>query len=98
MSSGRFATAVGVFISGALFVALDSSYPMVRAFGALIDALGMIAIWFAPDTSGNSLDDQPRYETTPGNVVRWSECLATDHRQPGKLNGNTSSLFWPESR
>jgi len=57
MNSGRFATAIGVFISGALFVALDSSYPMVGAFGVLIYALGMIAIWFAPDTSRMNLDD-----------------------------------------
>jgi len=55
MNSGRFATAVGVFISGALFAALGGSYPMVGAFGALIYALGMIAIWFAPDTSGKNL-------------------------------------------
>ena len=57
MNSGRVATAVGVFISGALFAALGGSYPMVGAFGALIYALGMIAIWFAPDTSGKSLED-----------------------------------------
>jgi hypothetical protein len=30
---------------------------MVGAFGALIYALGMIAIWFAPDTSGKSLEE-----------------------------------------
>ena len=57
MNSGRFATAVGVFISGALFAALGGSYPMVGAFGALIYALGMIAIWFAPNTRGKNLDD-----------------------------------------
>ena len=57
MNSGRFATAVGVFISGALFAALGGSYPMVGAFGALIYALGMIAIWFAPDTSGKNLEN-----------------------------------------
>jgi MFS family permease len=57
MNSGRFATAIGVFISGALFAALGGSYPMVGAFGALIYALGMIAIWFAPDTSGKNLEN-----------------------------------------
>jgi hypothetical protein len=57
MNSGRFATAVGVFISGALFAALHGSYPMVGAFGALIYALGMFAVWFAPDTGGKDLDD-----------------------------------------
>jgi len=57
MNSGRFATAVGVLFSGILFAALGGSYPMVGAFGALIYALGMIAIWFAPDTSGKNLED-----------------------------------------
>jgi MFS family permease len=57
MNSGRFATAIGVFISGALFAALGGSYPMVGAFGALIYSLGMIAIWFAPDTSRKNLED-----------------------------------------
>jgi MFS family permease len=57
MNSGRFATAIGVFISGALFAVLGGSYPMVGAFGALIYALGMIAIWFAPDASGKNLED-----------------------------------------
>lgn len=57
MNTGRFATAVGVFISGALFAALGGSYPLVGAFGALIYALGMIAIWFAPDTSDKNLED-----------------------------------------
>lgn len=57
MNSGRFATAVGVLISGVLFAALGGSYPMVGAFGALIYALGMIAIWFAPDTSGRNLEE-----------------------------------------
>jgi MFS family permease len=57
MNFGRFATAAGVLIAGALFTALGGSYPLVGAFGALIYALGMIAIWFAPDTSYTSLED-----------------------------------------
>jgi hypothetical protein len=57
MNSGRFATAFGVFVSGALFAALGGGYPLVGAFGALVYSLGMIAIWFAPDTSGKDLDD-----------------------------------------
>jgi len=57
MNSGRFATAIGVLVSGILFAALGGSYPMVGAFGALIYALGMIAIWFAPDTRSKNLDD-----------------------------------------
>ncbi len=57
MNSGRFATAFGVLFSGALFVALGGSYPMVGAFGALVYATGAIAIWFAPETSGKDLED-----------------------------------------
>lgn len=57
MNTGRFATALGVFISGALFAALGGSYPMVGTFGALIYALGMIAIWFAPNTTNMNLED-----------------------------------------
>ena len=57
MNAGRFATAVGVLISGVLFAALGGSYPTVGAFGAFIYALGMVAVWFAPDTSGKSLEE-----------------------------------------
>jgi MFS family permease len=57
MNTGRFATALGVLVSGALFAALGGSYPTVGTFGALIYALGAIAIWFAPDTSRKDLED-----------------------------------------
>jgi predicted MFS family arabinose efflux permease len=57
MNSGRFATAIGVFITGAAFSIMGGSYPAVGAVGALIYALGMIAIWFAPDTGRKNLDD-----------------------------------------
>ena len=57
MNSGRFATAVCVLISGFLFSALGASYPMVGAFGALVYALGMVAIWFAPAVGRKDLDD-----------------------------------------
>lgn len=55
MNFGRFGTAAGVLISGALFSLLGGSYPLVGAFGALIYAVGMIAIWAAPDTGGQDL-------------------------------------------
>lgn len=57
MNFGRFATAIGVFVAGALFSKLGGSFPLVGAFGALIYALGMGAIWLAPDTSKTSLED-----------------------------------------
>jgi MFS family permease len=56
MNTGRFATALGVLLSGVLFATLGGSYPTIGSFGAAIYALGAIAIWFAPDTSRAELD------------------------------------------
>jgi len=56
-NSGRFATAVGVMMAGMLFTSLGGNYPKVGALCATIYALGMIAIWWAPDTSRKSLDE-----------------------------------------
>lgn len=54
---GRFATAAGLFFAGALVELFGGDYSRVGATMALIYALGMIAIWFAPDTTNKSLDD-----------------------------------------
>ena len=54
---GRFATAVGVLAAGGLFTAFGGSYPAVGATCGLIYALGLIAIWWAPDTTGRQLKD-----------------------------------------
>jgi MFS family permease len=48
---GRFATAVGVFVAGALFTAMDGSYPRVGATCGLVYLLGLIAIRWAPEAS-----------------------------------------------
>jgi len=56
-NSGRFATAGGVMVAGMLFTALGGDYAKVGALCALIYALGMVAIWWAPDTSRKSLDE-----------------------------------------
>ncbi|MBI5684123.1 MAG: MFS transporter [Verrucomicrobia bacterium] len=56
-NSGRFATAAGVMVAGMLFTALGGDYAKVGALCALIYALGMVAIWWAPDTGGRTLDD-----------------------------------------
>jgi SHS family sialic acid transporter-like MFS transporter len=53
---GRFATAGGVLAAGFVFTAFDGSYPSVGAAAALIYGLGIFVIWFAPDTSKQSLD------------------------------------------
>jgi hypothetical protein len=52
---GRFATAGGVLVAGAIFSALDGSYPAVGATAALIYGLGVFAIWLAPETAKQSL-------------------------------------------
>jgi MFS family permease len=57
MNTGRFATAAGVLMAGLLFTALGGSYPVIGTFAAFIYALGMIAIFWAPDTTGKNLED-----------------------------------------
>lgn len=52
---GRFATAAGVLGAGALFTAFHGSYPAVGAAAALIYGVGVVVIWWAPDTSQRSL-------------------------------------------
>ena len=52
---GRFATALGVLASGALFAALGGSYPKVGATCGLIYLLGIIVIRWAPDTTRSTL-------------------------------------------
>jgi MFS family permease len=54
---GRFATAGGVLLAGLLFTAMGGDYPRVGATCALIYALGLVAIWFAPDYSARGLGD-----------------------------------------
>jgi len=54
---GRFATAVGVFFAGVLFAMVDGSYSRVGSLCGLIYALGLIVIWWAPDTSRRKLEE-----------------------------------------
>jgi hypothetical protein len=53
---GRFATAVGVMGAGALFTAFGGSYPRVGAACGLIYIFGILAIWIAPETGRDSLE------------------------------------------
>ncbi len=53
---GRFATALGVLAAGALFAAMGGSYPKVGAICGLIYLFGVIAIWWAPETTDKKLD------------------------------------------
>jgi SHS family sialic acid transporter-like MFS transporter len=54
-NSGRFATAVGVLLAGFLFSALGGDYSRVGALCAIVYALGIVVIWFAPDTRSADL-------------------------------------------
>ncbi len=55
-NSGRFATAAGVLLAGFLFTALGGDYARVGTLCATIYGLGLVVIWFAPDTAKKSLD------------------------------------------
>ena len=54
---GRFASAAGVLGAGALMRVFDGDYARVGVITSLIYALGLVIIWFAPDTTGKSLRD-----------------------------------------
>jgi MFS family permease len=54
---GRFATAIGVFAAGALVASFGGDFAKVGAVTGLIYALGMLVIWFAPDTTNRVMDD-----------------------------------------
>jgi hypothetical protein len=54
---GRFATGVGVLAAGVLFTACGGSYSAVGATCGLIYAFGLVAICWAPDTTGRQLED-----------------------------------------
>jgi MFS family permease len=55
-NSGRFATAAGVLLTGFLFTVLGGNYATIGSLCALIYALGIVVIWWAPDTTEKSLD------------------------------------------
>lgn len=54
---GRFATALGVFFAGLLFASVGGSYSRVGSLCGLVYALGLIVIWWAPDTSRKNLHE-----------------------------------------
>ena len=53
---GRFATALGVCAAGTLVGWFDGDLAKVGAATALIYALGIIVIWWAPDTRGKTME------------------------------------------
>jgi MFS family permease len=54
-NSGRFASAAGVLGAGALMAWSGGDYARVGVISGLVYALGMIVIWWAPDTSKRGL-------------------------------------------
>ena len=54
---GRFATAGGVFAAGTLVIWLHGDFARVGAVMGLIYSLGMLAIWWAPETAKRDLPD-----------------------------------------
>jgi MFS family permease len=54
---GRFATAAGVFATGTLMAWTGGDYPRVGVLTGLVYALGMVVIWWAPDTTEEALTD-----------------------------------------
>lgn len=54
---GRIVTAVTLFASGALLHLFDSKYEHIGRVTSLLFILGMVFIWFAPDTSKKQLED-----------------------------------------
>jgi len=54
---GRFATAGGVFAAGSLAMWFGGDFAKVGAVMSVIYSLGMIAIWWAPETSNKDLPD-----------------------------------------
>ncbi|HUR59530.1 MAG TPA: MFS transporter, partial [Opitutaceae bacterium] len=55
-NSGRFVSAAGAFGAGLLMAWSGGDYAKVGVITGLVYALGMIVIWWAPDTGKQSLD------------------------------------------
>lgn len=56
-NSGRVLAAVGALTQGQLVAAFGGSYAQAGAVVSMIYALGLVLIWFAPETKGKPLPD-----------------------------------------
>jgi MFS family permease len=55
MNIGRFATAAGVLAAGGLFQWFGSDYSTIGAACAMVYAVGMVIVFWAPNTAGRTL-------------------------------------------
>jgi len=56
---GRILTAFGVLVTGQLMVHFDGDYARVGQITCLVYVMGLIIIWFAPDTSKARIGVEP---------------------------------------
>ena len=56
-NSGRFASAAGVLCAGALMAWSGGDYAKVGVISGLVYGLGMIVIWWAPDTGKRGIQE-----------------------------------------
>jgi MFS family permease len=56
-NSGRFISSAGIFAAGAFMAWSGGDYARVGVVTGLIYALGMVVVWWAPDTGGKPLED-----------------------------------------
>jgi hypothetical protein len=54
---GRILTAVTVFATGALMSYFEGDYARIGRVTSLVYVIGLVVIWFAPDTSKKRLED-----------------------------------------
>jgi MFS transporter, SHS family, sialic acid transporter len=60
---GRILTAVTIFATGTLMELFAGDYARIGRVTSLIFAVGLVAIYFAPDTSRQSFDEEPREDS-----------------------------------
>jgi hypothetical protein len=56
-NAGRILSAGGVLASGGLLAAFDEDYAAAGAITCLVYILGMVVIWFCPETKGKPLPE-----------------------------------------
>jgi MFS transporter, SHS family, sialic acid transporter len=65
---GRIVTAGTIFATGLMMAAFEGDFARIGRVTSLIFLVGMVAIWFAPDTSRNVLDE-PVAKSTKATLI-----------------------------